>query len=341
MLHVYSKYCRYFLEDFVMLKEYEQAVLLHGPIYVTWHNPFDFETIGYFKPNQIPYFDGEIEDKNVIESNKPVDSFKWFHQRWSIPSPMIRHIYARADSKMLSKLHVSCKYFFIRKPQFICYKFVAKQFGNLGINLIMEGQSVTYSFKKCHLMAQKKWNITTILNFNHSDPHMLSNFIKTSFCQCNARYITLSNQMLSMKEFMFLVSHEKVEKLKLFETFVVKENNEYLSLEEILKFVPQIRSFATDTIALTTKSVLNLAQLNFINKFITFIISFVTNDVVNINDICAFIKKNAAPFSFFEICCDEDFPPDILEIYQTEIDNSLKEWKVNDGKPIVYLHNEW
>uniref|UniRef100_A0AC35FEX1 Uncharacterized protein n=2 Tax=Panagrolaimus sp. PS1159 TaxID=55785 RepID=A0AC35FEX1_9BILA len=66
MLHVYSKYCGYFLEDFDMLEKYEQEVAIHGPIYVTWHNPFDFETIGYYKPGQSPFY-YEAEDENMID----------------------------------------------------------------------------------------------------------------------------------------------------------------------------------------------------------------------------------------------------------------------------------
>uniref|UniRef100_A0AC35FS94 Uncharacterized protein n=1 Tax=Panagrolaimus sp. PS1159 TaxID=55785 RepID=A0AC35FS94_9BILA len=43
LLEVYSKYCRFFLNDDEMKKEYQNAMLEHGPVYLPWKNLFEFE----------------------------------------------------------------------------------------------------------------------------------------------------------------------------------------------------------------------------------------------------------------------------------------------------------
>ena len=43
MLHIYSRYCRYFLDDLKMKEIYEAEIQKFGPSIVTWKNPFDFE----------------------------------------------------------------------------------------------------------------------------------------------------------------------------------------------------------------------------------------------------------------------------------------------------------
>uniref|UniRef100_A0AC34F235 Uncharacterized protein n=1 Tax=Panagrolaimus sp. ES5 TaxID=591445 RepID=A0AC34F235_9BILA len=62
-----------------MLKKYEEEVVLHGPIYVTWHNPFNFETIGFFKPNQSPNYTDEVEYENMADNYEILGNISFNH----------------------------------------------------------------------------------------------------------------------------------------------------------------------------------------------------------------------------------------------------------------------
>uniref|UniRef100_A0AC35FEH9 Uncharacterized protein n=1 Tax=Panagrolaimus sp. PS1159 TaxID=55785 RepID=A0AC35FEH9_9BILA len=43
LLHTYSKYCRFWLDDSEMKEEYQKAAEKYGPIKVPWKNSFEFE----------------------------------------------------------------------------------------------------------------------------------------------------------------------------------------------------------------------------------------------------------------------------------------------------------
>ena len=51
MLQIYSKYCRFFLDDIEMKEKYKAAISTHGGTNLPWENLFDFE-----KNAEIRYF---------------------------------------------------------------------------------------------------------------------------------------------------------------------------------------------------------------------------------------------------------------------------------------------
>uniref|UniRef100_A0A914P0V4 Uncharacterized protein n=1 Tax=Panagrolaimus davidi TaxID=227884 RepID=A0A914P0V4_9BILA len=61
MLQVYSKYCRFFLDDFEMKEKYKNEVEKYGPVFVSWKNLFDFESQ--------KLSDDEEKNKNKIEDS--------------------------------------------------------------------------------------------------------------------------------------------------------------------------------------------------------------------------------------------------------------------------------
>uniref|UniRef100_A0A914XXE5 Uncharacterized protein n=1 Tax=Panagrolaimus superbus TaxID=310955 RepID=A0A914XXE5_9BILA len=94
MLQVYSKYCRFFMDDEEMLEEYKEAAEEHGPVLVKWKNLFNFET----KDSNEEYpenVDREFDDEPLLPYSEYVFEFGKFEaqsQPWSFPSPLIRYI---------------------------------------------------------------------------------------------------------------------------------------------------------------------------------------------------------------------------------------------------------
>uniref|UniRef100_A0AC34FPA9 RGS domain-containing protein n=1 Tax=Panagrolaimus sp. ES5 TaxID=591445 RepID=A0AC34FPA9_9BILA len=55
LLETYSKYCRFFLDDFEMLEQYQKSAETFGPSFVAWKNPKPFE----------------VYDENILKYNAP------------------------------------------------------------------------------------------------------------------------------------------------------------------------------------------------------------------------------------------------------------------------------
>uniref|UniRef100_A0AC35GCI3 Uncharacterized protein n=1 Tax=Panagrolaimus sp. PS1159 TaxID=55785 RepID=A0AC35GCI3_9BILA len=62
MLQIYSKYCRFFLDDFEMKEKYKNEVEKYGPVFVSWKNLFDFES-------QKLSDDDDEKNKNILEDS--------------------------------------------------------------------------------------------------------------------------------------------------------------------------------------------------------------------------------------------------------------------------------
>uniref|UniRef100_A0A914PXT4 F-box domain-containing protein n=1 Tax=Panagrolaimus davidi TaxID=227884 RepID=A0A914PXT4_9BILA len=132
MLHLYSKYCRFFIDDSEVKEKYQKEVEKFGPIFVAWKNPFEFETHesppiieGGKKKDELPKYEyEELFSSHQPPKNLPKNVFDTFlPQEFSIPRPFIRYILELADHILLRRLFNSCKYFYAKKLTPICYKF--------------------------------------------------------------------------------------------------------------------------------------------------------------------------------------------------------------------------
>uniref|UniRef100_A0AC35FH16 Uncharacterized protein n=1 Tax=Panagrolaimus sp. PS1159 TaxID=55785 RepID=A0AC35FH16_9BILA len=127
LLGIYSKYCRFFLDDDEMKKEYEEFMRKYGPVYLPWKN---------FSKDLIPF------DKSICR--RFYDTYK-VYQEFSLPRPIILYVLKNAGHQVLRKLFASCKWFFTKQQTPICYRLL------IGPVEVYEGESLTlkeYSKKK-------------------------------------------------------------------------------------------------------------------------------------------------------------------------------------------------
>uniref|UniRef100_A0A914Y5Y1 F-box domain-containing protein n=1 Tax=Panagrolaimus superbus TaxID=310955 RepID=A0A914Y5Y1_9BILA len=132
LLHLYSKYCRFYIDDFEVKERYKAEVEKHGPITVEWKNSFVFECQVIPPPNEegkkkddLPKFEyEELFSSHQPPKCLPLNAFKTIlPQNFSLPNPILRYILQIADHILLRRLFKSCKYFYAKKWTPICYKF--------------------------------------------------------------------------------------------------------------------------------------------------------------------------------------------------------------------------
>uniref|UniRef100_A0AC35GSJ3 Uncharacterized protein n=1 Tax=Panagrolaimus sp. PS1159 TaxID=55785 RepID=A0AC35GSJ3_9BILA len=244
LFNLYSKYCRFFLDDYEMKAEYETEVKKYGKRFsVAWTEPFEFESLEswddvydrekkanpnspYISPYPTPMEPTGNFYENIIQ------------QEFSLPKPLIRYILDYTNDIFLRKLHQTCKYIFLQKPTPICYS--------------IDGPTETTSFINEALLLNdikqpplKNYLLTNSLfarNFGNinNNPFFLSSIIIPSLSQCIAKYIKIGYQKLTFNELKFFIGSGNVELLEMFDSKITDEN---VPLEDVLKFVPKIRRF--------------------------------------------------------------------------------------------------
>jgi hypothetical protein len=140
MLQIYSRYCRFFLDDDEMFKKYKEKMAENGPVKLFWENLFDFEKIdGSGDDEDKEEYDDDGMDcyirkssgvKKKVTEVEPFDKnicahfYETYHlQKFSLPAKSyIPYILKNANHLVLRKLFGSCKYFFDKKPTPICYR---------------------------------------------------------------------------------------------------------------------------------------------------------------------------------------------------------------------------
>uniref|UniRef100_A0AC34FZC6 Uncharacterized protein n=1 Tax=Panagrolaimus sp. ES5 TaxID=591445 RepID=A0AC34FZC6_9BILA len=88
----------------------------------------------------------------------------------------------------------------------------------------------------------RQFIISNKFDFQCSKLITLSTFLPNIF-QCNAKFLKISSQNITLKELVFLVGHKNVEKLLLSECKIANDKNEDVDLSEILALTPKIIEF--------------------------------------------------------------------------------------------------
>uniref|UniRef100_A0AC34FR73 Uncharacterized protein n=1 Tax=Panagrolaimus sp. ES5 TaxID=591445 RepID=A0AC34FR73_9BILA len=127
MLRIYSHYCRQFSDDEELVREYWKAARSSNglnPITVHFKTLFHFEThdvdLNGVEKENVPQDFNSIYAIQKKDDKPKLEIFfnpnNALVQSWPFKSPLMRYILLNANGTVLSKLHHSCKYFFIQRP---------------------------------------------------------------------------------------------------------------------------------------------------------------------------------------------------------------------------------
>uniref|UniRef100_A0A914QI13 Uncharacterized protein n=1 Tax=Panagrolaimus davidi TaxID=227884 RepID=A0A914QI13_9BILA len=252
LFHLYSKYCRFFLDDFEMKAEYETEVKKYGEnlikpwIEVPWTGPYDFEETEYWPDVYDREEKSNPNSAYISPIPTPMEPTGNFYdniipQEFSLPKPLIRYILECTSDILLRKLHQTCKYIFLQKPTPICYSIEVPTKTTSFINEALLLNDIEHPPLNNYLLTNSLF-ARNFGNINYN-PFFLSSTIIPSLSQCIAKYIKIGFQKLTYNELKFFIGSGNVELLEMFDSKITDEKNENVPLEDILKLVPKIRHF--------------------------------------------------------------------------------------------------
>uniref|UniRef100_A0AC34FLU3 Uncharacterized protein n=1 Tax=Panagrolaimus sp. ES5 TaxID=591445 RepID=A0AC34FLU3_9BILA len=210
LLQVYSKYCRFFVDDVGMKEEYQKAAKKYGKVAVAWNNAFSFEK----------------SDEKVATQNFPFQS------------RLIDYIGETAKAQVLQKLNFSCKYFYNKYRIPVCnYLFILTS-GPAWATFDIEEEALIFHSNTMKEVHFNNLYIMTRFHYHHNIP--LCSLIPKLY-KCDAKYIDISDEQLTMDEFKFFIGHGNVNDLRFCRLKITDGNGEQLFVEDILAFTPKLQ----------------------------------------------------------------------------------------------------
>ena len=169
--------------------------------------------------------------KILIANNSIFNTEKYRQQNFALPDPLIRYVLISSNITVLQKLQESCKFWFLALPTPIVY--------NLHVNNSSFSEYFQHSL--CineSALPQASFSnlcVGNVLKFKCKDRKALSHFMP-KIKKCTANLVHLSNQDLSLSEFLILTRN--VKHLVLYETKITTNSGNALSKEDIKRMFP-------------------------------------------------------------------------------------------------------
>uniref|UniRef100_A0A914PRX1 Uncharacterized protein n=1 Tax=Panagrolaimus davidi TaxID=227884 RepID=A0A914PRX1_9BILA len=323
LLQVYSKYCRFFLDDFDMFEKYKSEMVEHGPADLFWNYAFDFEQNENDEDMQSDEDKFMVEDESkdetmeeddeesnikVLPLNKQLCStfYKTFKvQDFSLPKPLILYILENANHRILRNLFKSCKYFFFKKPTPICYCLEsgsAAKFNEENLILTFSGDDEKF-IKNTYITTRIDIRMYFFLNPLNT---VISSLIPL-FSRCDAKYIYLVGQNLSFNDFKFLVSHGQVVHYHLTDGEIKDETNAYVDLEKIMKYFGNIEELLLPAVKVNADTAHALSNQNFNRKISFFYIASIFGEPFDPDELLKFCVKTRDEKIFFRMTFNKEF----------------------------------
>uniref|UniRef100_A0AC35GXI6 DUF38 domain-containing protein n=1 Tax=Panagrolaimus sp. PS1159 TaxID=55785 RepID=A0AC35GXI6_9BILA len=340
LLKLYSYYCRFFLDDTEMKKEYKEAMLKYEHINIQWDNLLEFEVRnGVEEDNKEGDVDLEsvdyesdvdlesVEDESMDnESNVDLESVEdesmdddesdvemkevlpldkklctsfydtYQNQYFAFQEPIIRYILENANHQVLRKLFSSCKYFYFKRQTPICYRL------ETGSSESYNGETLFLRHLSNQDLFVKKMFFTGCIKVDWAGQPgetFMANLIPR-LSQCHAKYIYLRIQSLTFNEFEFLIGHGGVVEIDVLGCQIKDENNDYVHLEEITKFLPNIEMLKLSYVKTNANTAEALLSQKFNGKFFEIHIQAIFGKPFGVNEFAQFIiaNKNDRDVSF-------------------------------------------
>uniref|UniRef100_A0A914PSB8 Uncharacterized protein n=1 Tax=Panagrolaimus davidi TaxID=227884 RepID=A0A914PSB8_9BILA len=326
LIHTYSKYCRFFLDDHDMLEKYKNDMIEYGPINLPWHNCYEFEV-----QNGVEEAAEEIsvEPEAVLPFDSSICSRfydTYFFQSFSLPGPIILYMLKNANDRVLRQLFSSCKYFFVKNPTPICYRLETgseTRFNNEMLTLVDSANPNFYL---------KSTYITGCIRIFVSNTSFLSSLIPRLY-SCKAKYIKIRYQQLSFDELKFLIQHGGVIDLFANDCEIKDANGDYIDLEKIMAFLPNIQFFYMKCIKVNANTGHALSNMKFNAKLSSCTIVGIRGQPFDSNEFLKYCITNKAERLYMNFCFDEEFDADFVKNFG-EI---LSDYKKSNENVSFYL----
>uniref|UniRef100_A0A914Q8I2 Uncharacterized protein n=1 Tax=Panagrolaimus davidi TaxID=227884 RepID=A0A914Q8I2_9BILA len=305
LIQTYSKYCRFFLDDLDMLKKYKNDMIEYGPINLPWYNFYVFEV-----QNGVE----EAEEISVEpEAALPFDSSicsrfyaTYFFQSFSLPGPVILYMLNNANHRVLRQLFSSCKYFFVKQPTPICYRLETESKIGFYNEMLLLDDSANPD------LYLKNTYITGCILISVFNTSFLSSIIPRLSC-CEAKYVDIQFQNLSFDELKLLIQHGGVIDLCAVDCEIKDAEGEYIDLEKIMAFLPNIQFFVMNSIKVNKKTGHALSNMKFNAKLSYFSIRRICGEPFDPNEFLKYCIANKAELLHLTVDFNEEFDADFVK----------------------------
>uniref|UniRef100_A0AC35GK99 Uncharacterized protein n=1 Tax=Panagrolaimus sp. PS1159 TaxID=55785 RepID=A0AC35GK99_9BILA len=333
LLGIYSKYCRFFLDDDEMKKEYDEAMLEHGPVHLPWKNLFEFEKGCGMEEVEYQYFTPEEEEGDTQSSDEedllPFDKSicrRFYetcivYQEFALPLPIIRYVLKNAGHQVLRKLFASCKFFFKKQPTPICYRL------QTGPREIYKDESLTLKEHSIEESFPKNIYIVGNMFCGGMDYYPLIDFL-SKFYRCEAKFISLPSGLhLTFDELKSLIGHGGVIRLDISGCILKDENKEDVALEKIMEFLPNIEVLSLHNVKMTEKTPHALTSMKFNTKFDDIYIALISGKPFDAEEFLKFLIVNKidqpylSKYCVFTFC--KEFNADFVQILKELLEGCL------------------
>uniref|UniRef100_A0AC35GXM1 Uncharacterized protein n=1 Tax=Panagrolaimus sp. PS1159 TaxID=55785 RepID=A0AC35GXM1_9BILA len=339
MLHVYSKYCHFFIDDQEMSEKYKHEVAQYGTIKVSWKNPFNFEI--FERP--ITALTNDKDGFVPLGRNPQIpcqlffNSKNYIRQVFSLSDTVIHYICQSANHFILQKLYQSCKYFFIKESMPICYNF-DYTYSPGTQKITYREQSVYIRKDQNGILEFRNLFIANSLAFDYSLEMKYQTFptIIQSLARCELKHLKIQNQNLTFKEFYFLTGHGNIETLHFKNVKIVDENGDPMPLEDVMAKVPKVYEFCLDNVYCSPETSKSLLQIPFNTKLREFKLLNL-NDKLKLRDFFKFLSKTIHPKSTCTFSCDEKAKQYFIVEFQKQHSLLMESFNAKNGKPDISI----
>uniref|UniRef100_A0AC34GXD6 F-box domain-containing protein n=1 Tax=Panagrolaimus sp. ES5 TaxID=591445 RepID=A0AC34GXD6_9BILA len=376
LLDVYSRYCRLFIDDLEMRKQYQNEIenIEKTKFDVkTWkidlikiENDFGSaeSALKLMKNYFGKHLEGNLEVKlKLTESESDVENltglvfpeyaidetgFSPFrttiavsfeiktNQIFGLPSNLIYSILQKCNPIQLQKFHSSSKQLYLMTNIRICHRC---EFNDFETTVSFE-QSLFISINDYDIQignAKKLYLTNSLLIYSQNkNRNLLTEFIPKIY-KCTVRFLTLQSLDIKINDFDCLV--QNVEKLLFIDSTVVS-NGKYLSITEIIDRMPKV-SYMNFLINGTLNFNHEDSEFQSHNEKLTKINYLHIRTIHEVEDplkICSFIWKNAAPNSHFyiELETTQEYVENLDDLMKIE----FNKWIPENEKPCIIIRNE-
>uniref|UniRef100_A0A914PNK6 Uncharacterized protein n=1 Tax=Panagrolaimus davidi TaxID=227884 RepID=A0A914PNK6_9BILA len=268
----------------------------YNPINLPWHNLFEVqddlnEDLNSEDEDDESMDDSRILDEESFDKNLCVAFFDTCQsQDFLLPKPIILYIIENAGHRVLRKLFASCKYFYAKKQTPICYRLQTgyeEKFINEGLILWEKNGLIKSDLKRC----LKKTFIYGSIFINCRDKTVFSTLLPRIY-RCEAKFISLYDQSISFDELKFLIEHGGIVTLDLGHSEIKDEKGDYVCLEQIIQFLPNISMLELPKVKVSAKTGHALAEQKFYGKISRFCIAYIFGEPFDDNQFVKFCKTN-------------------------------------------------
>uniref|UniRef100_A0AC34GY76 Uncharacterized protein n=1 Tax=Panagrolaimus sp. ES5 TaxID=591445 RepID=A0AC34GY76_9BILA len=363
MLQIYSKYCRFFLDDFKMKENYKNEAKKFGsPVIVPWENDFEFEEMGkndnfgfkrkepkkaeIFDENKLRnYYDEIYKDYGVpsaennveletFETSKPPElkyqckiSDNFINQEFPFHNSVMSYILKNGNSTVLKLLQQTCKYYFVKIPICFCHKLIINDdethFEEDSLFLNEKIENTDF-FKQLYITAALE--ITSC--YTMPDTYISTSIIPKLY-KCDVKYIEIQHQTLSFDAFKFLIGHGNVITLDFQNVQITNSDDEIVALEEVTQFLPNVEDLSYGPVNVNRNTSTALMNQNFCSKISSFVLVNIFGEPFDYKEFLEFCNK-IRDKNFFWLglqFSSEDFPEENMQ----QLFTLLKQYE-NDTK---------